>query len=590
MIKMKTIQDYQEAYASGSNTTELIRQAWVEVQEDEDDSIFITKLSWREIEFQLEKINQLEASSRGSLYGVPFVVKDNIDLAGVQTTAGCSSYAYVPVESAPAVSLLLEEGAICLGKTNMDQFATGLVGTRSPYGVAKNIFNKDYLPGGSSSGSAVAVAKGLVPFSLGTDTAGSGRVPAAFNEIIGLKPSRGYVSTRGVVDACKSLDCVSVFANSCRDADEVLRVLAVKDSEEAWSRESPTVWPTFPKQFRIGVPKLSDLEFHGWGRAQDLYVEAIDSFKQLGGEIVEISIEPFLTAAQLLYEGPWVTERYIAIKDFLNSNANDVYPVTRKIIEAGRDPLASELFEAQYRLAECKRQADQIMDSIDLVVLPTTPRNFTLAEVEAEPVKLNSILGTYTNFMNLLDYSALALPAGRYEGRLPWGITIFAKAGMDRALLKLGSAYEQESDRYVESVCELGFDQVQVVVCGAHLDGMTLNHQLTSRGAELIAVTTTSANYEMYVIPPVGSIPERPAMMYSSTGKGDIIEVEVWSMTREAFGEFVALIPAPLGIGKIELIDGREVAGFIAEPRACEGATEITYLGGWRAYQEQKPK
>ncbi len=566
---MKTIQEYREAYAAGRSVKEVMRDLWETIQADEDEGIFIVKFTWEQIEAQLD-------DEDGPLKGIPFVVKDNIDIGGSPTTAGCPDYEYMAKESAPVVDLLRRAGAICFGKTNLDQFATGLVGVRTPYPVPKNAFDENYLPGGSSCGSAIAVAKGLAVFSLGTDTAGSGRVPAAFNELVGLKPTRGYLSTRGVVDACKSLDCVSIFAQNCADADQVLQVTASYDAEEAWSRPALASWPRIGSEFTFGVPSSAHLNFFGWDTAEELFEKAAQRFEAMGGQRVEIDLSPFIDAAKLLYEGPWVTERFVAIRDFLKSKPDKVFPVTRQIIAAGETPVASALFEAQYKLADCKRLATQEMRKVDFVLLPTTPRNFTLDEVAAEPVQLNSILGTYTNFMNLLDYSALALPAGRYEGTLPWGITIFAEAGMDRALLELGSIYENGAPAGGD------WDEVQIAVCGAHLDGMALNWQLTDRGGKLAYASQTAPEYRMYLIPEGGGLPERPALIMEEGGVA--IEVEVWTLSREAFGDFVSLIPAPLGIGKVLLKDGTEVPGFIAEPRAAAGARDLSEFRGWRGY------
>ena len=565
---MKTIQDYREAYAAGRSPREVMRQLWESIQEDDDQGIFITRFTWEQIDSQLDQ--------EGPLAGIPFVVKDNIDVAGVPTTAACPAYQYLPEESAPVVQLLQDAGAICFGKTNLDQFATGLVGVRTPYPVPKNPFDPDYLPGGSSCGSAVAVARGFAVFSLGTDTAGSGRVPAAFNELVGLKPTKGFLSTRGVVDACKSLDCVSIFAHNCADADAVLKVAAQTDTEEAWSRPAPAKWPRIGPQFTFGVPGKEHLDFFGWDSAQDLFDKAVERFEALGGQAVQIDLEPFLAAAKLLYEGPWVTERYVAIEDFLKSSADEVFPVTRSIIEGGETPPASALFKAQYQLADCKRLATREMGKVDFIIVPTTPRNFTLTEIEEEPVLRNSIIGTYTNFMNLLDYSALALPAGRYEDKLPWGVTVFADAAMDRALLELGALYEDGP------AIDHDWDEVQVAVCGAHLSGMPLNGQLTSRGGRLEFTSQTAPSYRMYLIPAGDGLPERPALIKEENGCH--IALEVWSLSRQAFGEFVSLIPAPLGIGKLELEDGTQVCGFVAEPRAAHQAKDLSHHGSWRAY------
>lgn len=578
---MRTIADFREAYQEGQSADEVLKKVWDIAEE----GVFIRKATWAEVEEQIAALGTREACP---LWGIPYLVKDNIDVLGWETTAACPDYGYVAKEDAAVVALLREAGAICLGKTNLDQFATGLVGVRTPYAIPKNPFDEDYLPGGSSCGSAVGLAREMAAFSLGTDTAGSGRVPAAFNELVGLKPTRGFLSTRGVVDACKSLDCVSIFAHSCGDADEVLRVTAKQDAEEAWSRKVPTAWPRIGRAFTFGVPALEELNFFGWEGAGALFTEAVQRFEQMGGTAVPISLEPFIDAAKLLYEGPWVTERYVAIEEFLKEKPESVWPVTRGIIAGGEKPLASDYFKASYRLADCKRRADQAMEGLDFVLQPTTPRNFTLAEVEAEPVLRNSQLGTYTNFMNLLDYSALAVPAGRYEGRLPWGVTLFAKAGLDRGLLELGALYEEVLGR--EDAPSFGddWDEVAVAVCGAHLEGMPLNWQLTDRKARFEFAGKTAPCYRMYLIPAGGGLPERPALVRVAEEEGEALELEVWSLTREAFGDFVAKIPAPLGIGKILLEDGSEVPGFIAEARASTDAKDLTEYGGWRGWVASK--
>ncbi|WP_411828046.1 allophanate hydrolase [Luteolibacter sp. AS25] len=580
---MKTIGEFQAAYAGGREVVEVLREVWEAIRDVDDDGIFISKMSWEAVLAQLEGVDK-----SAPLYGVPYVAKDNIDVAGLPTTAACPEFSYDPEESATVVELLRGAGAVCFGKTNLDQFATGLVGVRTPYPVPKNPFDENYLPGGSSCGSAVAVSRGLVPFSLGTDTAGSGRVPAAFNELVGLKATRGYLSTKGLVDACKSLDCISVFANSCGDADLVYQVTAKQDREEAWSREVVPFSKRIGGEFRFGVPRAEDLKFFGWEEAGDLFRGAVERFEELGGTPVEVSLEPFMAAARLLYEGPWVTERFVAIKDFLKEKPESVFPVTRGIIEGGEAPLASSLFEAQYKMADCKRLADQAMEGLAFVITPTTPRNYTVDEVAAEPVKLNSILGTYTNFMNLLDYCAVALPAGRYDGRLPWGVTIFAQAGMDRGLLEIGARYEGLNGRDAGGDFTGAFDEVQVAVCGAHLDGMALNWQLRDRGASLDFVCRTADCYRMYLVPEGGGLPERPALIRVGDGEGVGIEVEVWSMTRAAFGDFVSKIPGPLGIGKVLLKNGNEVSGFIAEPRAAIRARDLSEFRGWRGYLDSK--
>jgi allophanate hydrolase len=496
------------------------------------------------------------------LYGIPFAIKDNIDLEGVPTTAGCPDFAYTPERSAFVVDRLIAAGAIPIGKTNLDQFATGLVGTRSPYGAGRNSFNPDYISGGSSSGSAIAVAAGLVSFSLGTDTAGSGRVPAAFNNIVGLKATCGALSTSGVVPACRSLDCVSVFALSADDAQRVLGVAAVFDPNDPYSRAVSPISPGL----RFGVPRPAQLEFFGDTEYARLFNEAVARLEFLGGTRVEIDFEPFLATARLLYAGPWVAERYCAVGDFLDS----MLPVTRQIIAGGRTPSAADTFRAQYRLMELRRATEQAWADMDVLLTPTAGTIYRIAEVEADPIGLNSNLGYYTNFVNLLDLAAVAVPAGFRSDGLPFGVTLVGRAGSDANLLSLAGRLHRE--------------RIQLAVCGAHMEGLPLNHQLTSRDAILVSRTRTAPCYKFFALP--GGPPHRPGLVKVADG-GACIDVEVWSIPTDLLGSFVAGIPAPLGIGRVELENGTQVPGFICESYATAGATDITELGGWRHYLKQ---
>jgi len=522
------------------------------------------------------------------LYGIPFAIKDNIDLAGVPTTAACQAFAYVPERSAAVVELLLAAGAVPLGKTNLDQFATGLVGTRSPHGAVRNAFDPEYISGGSSSGSAVAAALGEVTFALGTDTAGSGRVPAAFNNLLGVKPTRGRWSVRGVVPACRSLDCPSLFALNPDDARRVMRVLDVFDGSDPYARPiRPVAGPL--QSFRLGVPSPGQREFFGDAAYAALFERSVAAYAALGAQIVEIDFSPFADAARLLYEGPWLAERYLAAKPLLDAQPSSLLPVTRGIIEAGATPSAAEAFEAFYRLQALKRAADTQMESVDLVLLPTAPTHYRIAEIEADPLRLNSRLGFYTNFMNLLDYAALAVPAGFTAAGLPFGVTLFGPAFSDDYLLAIAQRYlvanpaggGRDAGSWVAQPPPVPPGRIEVAVCGAHLSGMPLNHQLTSRGAFLVEATHSAPVYRLIAL--AGGPPLRPGMIRDPQ-RGAAIEVEVWSVPEAAFGSFVVGIGAPLGIGKLELADGRRVCGFICEPAGEQGAEDITHLGGWRAY------
>lgn len=538
-----------------------------------DDRVWITKLPRGAV------MQAADAAPAGALRGVSFAIKDNIDLAGVPTTAGCPEYASTPKTSAPVVQRLMAAGAVPLGKTNLDQFATGLVGVRSPYGFPDNPHGAGLIPGGSSSGSAVAVAAGLCDFSLGTDTAGSGRVPAAFNNLVGLKPTKGLLSTRGVVPACRSLDCVSIFTRTVADAAEVLRAAAGYDPDDPFSRHaqpplSPEAWPP-----RLGVPRADQREFFGNADAARLFAEAIARWRSLGATIVEIDYAPFAAAARLLYEGPWVAERYAAIQDLIERKPDALYPVTRRIIESARSLTATQAFTASYRLAELRRQAEPVWETIDALLTPTAGTIYRVAEVEADPVRLNSNLGYYTNHMNLLDLCGLAVPAGFLPGGAPWGVTLSAPAFCDDRLLRLGARFLGEAPP-VQALAPTG-PSTRVAVCGAHLSGLPLNGQLTRVGAKLVQATTTAPQYRLYALP--GTVPPKPGMVRVD-GEGAAIAVEVWELPVSTYGAFVAGIPAPLGIGTITLADGSSVQGFVCEAAALRGAEDITRFGGWRAY------
>ena len=532
------------------------------------------------------------------LYGVPFAIKDNIDLAGQPTTAACPDFAYVPKDSATVVAKLIAAGAIPIGKTNLDQFATGLVGTRSPYGAPANSFDPAYISGGSSSGSAIAVAAGLVSFSLGTDTAGSGRVPAAFNNLIGLKPSCGLLSTGGVVPACRSLDCVSIFALTAEDASAVLDVAEGFDAADPFSRDRAALTPgPIPGDIascRIGVPRSADLAFFGNDEGKRLFDAAVDLMRQLGARVIEIDFKPFLETARLLYEGPWVAERYTAIRDFIERQPNSLYPVTRQIIGGGDKPRAADAFAAYYRLKALRRTVEAVWRDVDVLLTPTAGRCYTIADVLAEPVKLNSNLGYYTNFMNLLDLSAIAVPAGIQRDGLPFGVTLAAQAFQDRSLLSLGRQLHRAQRPTMGAlglplpaaeangtVADLP-GAVSVAVFGAHMSGLPLNHELTDLGGRFVRKDRTASRYRMFALPNV--TPAKPGLVRVETGRA--IDLEIWRLPVSSFGTFVAGIPAPLAIGKVELATGERVAGFLCESYATEGANDISELGSWRRYLE----
>ncbi|MFN0301653.1 MAG: allophanate hydrolase [Burkholderiales bacterium] len=556
-----------------------------------DDKVWIHRVPRAALDARANELERLRPRDL-PLYGIPFAVKDNIDVAGLPTTAGCPAFAYIARETAPVVQRLIAAGAILVGKTNLDQFATGLVGTRSPYGACANAFDAAYISGGSSSGSAVAVASGLVSFALGTDTAGSGRVPAAFNNIVGLKPTRGVLSARGVVPACRTLDCVSIFSLTTGDAARVFDIAASFDAEDAFARrEEPSALASSFAGLRIGVPKNDQLEFFGNAAASALFAHAVEKLVALGARRIEIDFTPFLAAARLLYEGPWVAERYVAIRDFIEKKPEALLPVTREIISSATRHSAADGFAAQYRLMALRRESEQAWNDIDIVVTPTAGTIYTIAQVNAEPIRLNSNLGYYTNFMNLFDLAAIAVPAGLLDTGLPFGITLFAPAHTDRSLCALGDAAHRTLGNTLGATGQplppaakiAGLRTpatVRVAVCGAHMSGLPLNHQLTERGGRLVRTSHTARAYRLFALE--GFKPPRPGLVRVEPGTA--IDVEVWEVPSANFGSFVDSIPGPLGIGTLELEDGEKLRGFLCESYATAGAPDISHLGSWRAY------
>jgi allophanate hydrolase len=584
------------AYAGGALTPLDVIDAVLRRTAEDPDHVWITRLSPDAVRAYVHALKDKNPASL-PLYGIPFAIKDNIDLGCVPTTAACREFAYTPSAHAFVVERLIEAGAIPIGKTNLDQFATGLNGTRSPWGACRNAFDPMYVSGGSSSGSAVAVAKGFVSFSLGTDTAGSGRVPAAFNNLVGHKPTLGWLSTTGVVPACRSLDTVSIFALTAEDAEAVTTVASVFDVADGFSRQREGHGFDFgnASAFRVGVPRTSQLAFFGNVEAARLFVETTTRLRALGAECIEVDLQPFLDTAKFLYEGPWVAERHAAIRDFLESHPDAPLPVIREIIGGAHKWSASDAFAWSYRLKAAKRQCDAMWQKVDLIVTPTAGTIYTIEDMLADPVRLNSNLGYYTNFMNLLDYAATAVPAGFQPDGLPFGVTLFAPAHQDAPLLRLAAKMQRSLGARLgatdaplpamQSHPMLPGGQVRVAVCGAHLSGLPLNWQLTSRGARLVAKVKSAAEYRFVVLP--GGPLLRPGMVRVGEG-GGAIEMEIWEMPSREFGSFVAGISAPLGIGTVGLEDGSKVQGFVCEALAAEGAEDITPLGDWRLYLAAK--
>ena len=591
-------------YAAGRTTPcEVISGIYDRIEQADIHPVWISLVPRAEAEARAEALMGSDSDrTKLPLFGIPFAVKDNFDVEGMPTTAGCPAYAYTPAATSTAVARLLAAGAILIGKTNMDQFATGLVGTRSPFGAPRSVFNSDYISGGSSSGSAVAVASGLVCFSLGTDTAGSGRVPAMFNNLIGLKPTRGLISAHGVVPACRTLDCVSVFAETAGDAARVLDVAAGYDPLDAYSRaETPGAGaaPWSPSQLgpnsvRLGVLKPEDRNFLGDEVNAHLYQAAIDKAQALGATVHEIDIAPFLATARLLYQGPWVAERYAAIEPFISEHASEMDPTVAKIIGAAKAYTAVQAFEAAYKLETMRHAADATWKQVDVLLLPTAPRQYTVAEIAAAPIERNSELGTYTNFVNLLDLAAVAVPAGMRQDDLPFSVSLIAPAFTDRALLLLGDGLQRAlntklggSDRALADTPAIAPPPVPhgcllMTVVGAHLSGQPLNWQLTQRGGRLLRRCRTHPDYRFYALK--NTTPLKPGLVWSPGFEGPGIEVEVWALPADTVGSFVDGVPAPLAIGTLRLEDGSLAKGFLVEPAAVVDATEITPFGSWRAY------
>ncbi|MFM8899006.1 MAG: allophanate hydrolase [Burkholderiales bacterium] len=588
----RTVAGWLSAYQAGASARDLLDQARQQCLGLQS-AVWIHPVSDDEFESQLAALDAVAArfSHRDALlqayplFGVPYAVKDNIDIAGVRTTAACRRVVEPAPQHAAVIDRLQAAGAVWLGKTNLDQFATGLVGTRSPYGAPHSVFSASHVSGGSSSGSAVAVAGGGVAFSLGTDTAGSGRIPAGFNELVGLKPTPGRVSTRGVLPACRSLDCVSVFAHTVEDAGHVLAVMEGFDVGDDYSdfRPGPAAWPS--THLRMGVPAAVMLQ-EGSGY-EGPWQTALQQAQDLGHTLVPIDFTPLHRVAELLYSGPWLAERHAVVCELLSHSPELLDPTVRRVIDAAQHYSATDAFVGQYELKALQRQLLGIWEGVDALLVPTAPGHPSLAQVRNDPIGANAALGRYTNFVNLLGWSALALPAGRTAAGLPFGVTFIAPGGFDAALLDLGRQWQQQVawPGHEPASFKLKSPQSQatvlLAVVGAHLSGMPLNHQLTERGARPVSATTTAPNYRLFAL--ANTAPPKPGLL-RVTEKGAAIAVEVWQMPTAALGSFLALIPHPLGLGQLELADGRWVTGFICESHALQGALDITSFGAWRAY------
>jgi allophanate hydrolase len=579
----------QAHYRSGSLTPgDVIREVYRRIRALPDIPIWIHLLPEEDA---MRTAEALPGSASSPVFGIPFAIKDNIDAANLPTTAGCPMFSYVAEQDATTVGHLKKAGGILIGKTNLDQFATGLVGARSPYGACSTVFHPEYISGGSSSGSAVAVAAGLVSFALGTDTAGSGRVPAAFNNLVGLKPTRGILSTHGVVPACRSLDCVSLLCLTAEDAAAVFSIAAGYDRNDPYSRHLPPK-KSVASTYRIGIPTplaLSMVE-HGY---LALFNKAGERLASLGHTLVEIDIRPFLQAAQLLYGGPWVSERFAAVGLFVKDHAEAVHPVVRDIILSGEKYSAVDLFNGQYALNRFRQETSDTWNVADFLLLPTAPDIFRIAEVESDPVALNSRLGVFTNFVNLLDLAAVAAPAGFRADGLPFGITFVGQTFSDRSLLALVASYlgslrpSLGGTRvpYPETFApakEIDSDRIMIAVAGAHLTGEPLNYQLTARDGRFIRNAKTAPSYQLFALP--GTSPSKPGLVRVGAETGRSIDLEVWELPTAEFGNFLKEVPSPLTIGMIHLSDGRVVKGFLCEEVIAKDALNISEFGGWKTY------
>jgi allophanate hydrolase len=592
----ETVAEIVAAHRAGAmSPAQTVARSFQRIRDHNDPAIFISLRDEKQALAEAEALAAKDAM-RLPLYGIPVAVKDNIDVAGLPTTAACPAFAYSPSRDATAVARLRAAGAIIIGKTNLDQFATGLVGVRSPYGIPNNPMRADLIPGGSSSGSAVAVSAGLVPLALGTDTAGSGRVPAMLNNIVGLKPSLGLISTTGVVPACRTLDCVSVFSLGVDDAMTALAAMAGADGADPYSRNRPLAQiSAFPGNLRLGVPRSGQLIFFGDKASEIAYGEALKRWTALGATLVEFDLEPFYETARLLYEGPWVAERYLVIRDLLASSPEAIHPVTREITVAGARLSAADTFAALYRLQALLKIAERAFAGIDALVLPTAPTAYSTAQVLANPIELNSRLGTYTNFVNLLDLCGLALPAAIRADDIPFGITLLAPAGQDAQIASIGRVFHADTKLSMGArnlpqpplatlAVGVSGDEIAIAVVGAHLSGMALNGELKSLGGRLLEATRTAPDYKLYAL---STMPPKPGMLRIEAGTGSSIELEIWALPAAAFGKFVAAIPPPLSIGTVRLADGRSVKGFIVEPADIRGARDISAFNGWRAFMAE---
>lgn len=582
-----TIDSVLADYEAGKSPEDVLTKVFARIAAVDDPGIFIHLANKEDVLAAVDSLGPRDPEAM-PLWGVPFAVKDNIDVAGMPTTAACPAYAYIPDQDATVVAMLKAAGAVVIGKTNLDQFATGLVGTRTPYPIPKNALDPDLVPGGSSSGSAVSVAQGIVPFALGTDTAGSGRVPAGLNAITGLKPSLGALSTLGVVPACRTLDCVSIFATSIADARQIFDLARGFDAQDPYSKPWEASVVSQGRALRIGVPAKVDRKFFGDDAAREAYEATLSTLADVGAEISEVPFQTFYDMALMLYEGPWVAERYAAIDAFMETNEADLHPVTRAITVKARNFSATDTFKGIYKLAELRRGNEMLIEGLDMLCVPTAPTWYTVEENLADPIRTNANLGTYTNFVNLMGLCGLAVPTGTQSDGRPSSVTFLARAGGDHMLADFtdgfmsgagnGSDTAPASAKPAENLCE----GIEIAVVGAHLKGLPLNGELTALDAVFRRRTETLADYRLYELE--GASPRKPGLLRVSPGTGHTIEIEIWSLDPAAFGLFVSRIPAPLCLGTVQLADGTQTKGFIVESEGVKDARDISDFGGWRNY------
>ncbi|MFN3263013.1 MAG: allophanate hydrolase [Pikeienuella sp.] len=584
-------------YRAGGDPAAVLREAHRRLEDAADPGVFIDLTPLADVEAEARALPPFDPE-RFPLWGLPFAVKDNIDVAGRPTTAACPDFAYTPERDAFVVARLRAAGAIPLGKANLDQFATGLVGLRTPYPAPRNALHDDLPPGGSSSGSAVAVARGIATFSLGSDTAGSGRVPAGLNNIVGLKPSLGALSATGTVPACRTLDTISIFALAVADAWAAFEVAAAHDPADAFSKDRPAAgFGAVPPGLRIGIPSPETIRFSGDAAQAVSFAGAVGALRGLGAEIEEVDFTPFFEVAALLYEGAWVAERLSVVQEFRAAHPGALHPVTEAIIGGAERLSAVDAFRGLYRLAELRRAVEPLLAGLDALAVPTAPTWHDLAAFEADPIKPNSDFGTYTNFVNLLDLCGIAVPTGfRADGR-PGSVTLLARAGLDGLTASLAAALHEASGATLgataarapaapKAPAQPGLGETALLVVGAHMTGMPLEGQMREHGARPLGPVTTAPAYRLHALP---GEPPRPGLLRVASG-GAAVAGEVWAMPEAEIGPFLARIPAPLGFGRVTLSDGRVVLGFLAEAAGCAGAEDVTRFGGWRAWIAERSR